>query len=85
MGVVVTLLPVADDRLRLTFDDVSPLMMVDVEAWKREGLFTHRDFDASALSALNLSQAQFAEIGENLLMRLLATNSLFQDEDDGAI
>ena len=72
-GVVATLVPIANERYRLTLDDVTLALTLDATMWKREGLFTHRDFDASALRELKLNQSQLAEIGENLLLRLLPT------------
>ena len=72
MGVVATLCSAPNGGVRLTLDDVRSLPMLDATSWQRESLFTYRDFDASALEDLALSREQFAEIGENIVIRLLA-------------
>jgi len=72
-GVVATLHQVTDDCIRLTFDDVSAFTTLDSISWKRHGLFKYRDFNASRLRELKLTQPGRAESRENLLMRLLAT------------
>jgi len=71
-GVVATLHRVADGRFRLTLDDVKSAPTLDATMWKREGLFTYLDFEVSTPSDLKLTQQQLAEIGENLLLRLMA-------------
>jgi hypothetical protein len=79
-GVVATLHQVADGRFRLTLEDVASVMTLDAITWKREGLFTYREFDTPSLRELKLTQQQLAEIGENLLIRLIATRgSLLPD------
>src|SRR5262245_8012992 len=70
-GVVATLTPGTDNRIRLTLDDVSTELMLDAVTWKHVRLFTYREYDSAALQDLRLSREQFAEIGENILIRLL--------------
>jgi hypothetical protein len=71
-GVVATLHQISDGHFRLTFDDVKSVLTLDAITWRREGLFTYRDFNFSSLRDLSLTKEQFAEIGENLLIRLMA-------------
>lgn len=73
---VVTYFEEIDERvLRLVMNDVSSSSESE-NIWAREMLFTHNDYDASSLADLSLSQAQFAEIGENLVMRLMAIKNV---------
>ena len=73
---VVTYLEEIDERvLRLVMDDVSSSSETE-NIWAREMLFTHNDYDASSIADLSLSQEQFAEIGENLVMRLMAIKNV---------
>ena len=79
-GVVATIHKVAEGCFRLTLDDVKSVMTLDATTWQREGLFTFRDFAVSSLHELQLTQQQFAEIGENLLIRLMTNRgSLLPD------
>jgi hypothetical protein len=60
-----------DGRTTLTFDDVSSEAQPPT-LWCREALFTSNSYDSEAMKNLNLTKKQYAEIGENLVMRLLA-------------
>ena len=71
-GVVASLYQVANGRFRLTLDDVTSVATLDATTWRRQGLFTLRDFDVSPQGDLDLTKDQLAEIGENLLIRLMA-------------
>lgn len=73
---VVTYLEEIDERvLRLVMNDVSSSSKSE-NIWTREMLFTQNDYDAGSLSDLSLSQEQSAEIGENLVMRLMAITNV---------
>ena len=61
-----------DGTIRLVFNDVEASSDSDNPNWKHVVLFTSINYDARALKDLSLSKEQFAEIGENLLIRLLA-------------
>ena len=57
---------------RLVFDDVSRQSTADGIAWAHKSLFTVADFPTEELEQLALSKDQFARIGENVVIRLLA-------------
>jgi hypothetical protein len=61
-----------DGTISLVFNDVEALSESDSPDWKHTVLFTSATYDASAIKGLSLSKEQFAEIGENLITRLLA-------------
>ncbi|GAB1257901.1 hypothetical protein NBRC116494_24030 [Aurantivibrio plasticivorans] len=65
-------------EIKLTFDDVSCRDGENPSTWNKEFLFTSASFDRDAISSLSLSKEQFAEIGENLIIRLLALNGKIQ-------
>ena len=72
-GVVTYLQGIELECVRLVMDDVSSL---DKEAvsWKAVVPFTSNEYPALDLKSLNLSKEQLAQIGENLVIRLLALN-----------
>ena len=72
-GVVAYLTETQDGRTTLTFDDVSS-DEGSPTCWRHEILYTLNSYDSDALEHLSLTKEQFAEIGENLIMRLLARN-----------
>lgn len=72
-GVVTYLENLSSDEIRLVMDDVNSHTDKSSE-WFKTVLFTHNDYQAKELFELNLSQEQFAYIGENLVIRLLALN-----------
>ena len=72
-GVVATLQQISQGRFRLILDDVKSVSTLDATTWRREGLFTSRDFEISSKRDLDLTKEQLAEIGENLLIRLMAS------------
>ncbi|WP_317930565.1 hypothetical protein [Halioxenophilus sp. WMMB6] len=74
-GVVTYLEEIDGGVLRLVMDDVSSSSEGE-NIWAREMLFTHNDYDADSLADLSLSKEQFAEIGENLVMRLMAIKNV---------
>ncbi|MBN1007186.1 hypothetical protein [Amphritea pacifica] len=71
-GVAACLREVEGGKLRLIFDDIqtdAPRHPVD---WRTVMLFTFNDYDKGQMSTLNLSKEDYAMIGENLVIRLLA-------------
>ena len=61
-----------DGSIRLVFNDVEATSGSDKPDWKHVVLFTHNSYNAKSFKDLSLSKEQFAEIGENLIIRLLA-------------
>ena len=73
-GVVVSLRPTSKGRVCLVLDDVEVQLGVGRSGWRHESFFTSKELDREALEKLDLSKDELAEIGENILIRLLATN-----------
>ena len=72
-GVAAFLRVQADGTLRLVLNDIESISGSSEPDWKHLTLFTHKDYDADELKALSISKEKFAEIGENLVIRLLAS------------
>ena len=71
-GVVVYFSNILDDEVSLQLDDVKNSPETDSKDWESMSLFTSTNLNLSDLRKLNLSKEQFAEIGENILIRLMA-------------
>jgi hypothetical protein len=62
----------ADGRIRIVFDDAKADHVERPTSWKPTALFTWTPLDPAKLSTMELSEAQLAEIGFNLVARLRA-------------
>jgi len=71
VGVLVSLVAHGNGRTRLVFDDVSPACMCDAFAWDHEALFALVDVPTERLERLDLSKDDLAQIGANVVVRLL--------------
>jgi len=71
-GIAAYLKDQGNGSLRLILNDIEADSTADAPNWKHNTLFTSNDYDAESLKELSLSKDQFAEIGENLIIRLLA-------------
>ena len=71
-GIIAKLEEVGTAELKLSFYDAVTSGASD--KWQGQALFTEKTYSAAELQELNLSPAQYAEIGENLVVRLLALN-----------
>jgi hypothetical protein len=71
-GVVVSLRPTSEGRLCVVLDDVRQQPAADVRSWTHESFFTISEYSRRELENLDLSKDQFAQIGENIVIRLLA-------------
>ena len=60
-----------DGNLRLVLNDVIATSSGESPDWRHNVLFTSNTYDEDLLKNCNLSNEQFAEIGQNLIMRLL--------------
>jgi hypothetical protein len=64
-----------EDRIRVVFDD-----LVEVEneecVWQQWALFTHLDFPRNKMLAHELSEREYAAIGQAIILRLLAHRSV---------
>ena len=70
-GVVAYIAETEEGRTTLTFDDVSSETPT---SWRHKVLYTRASYDSKALEEMALTKEQYAEIGENLMIRLLAIN-----------
>jgi len=62
--------------IQLVFHDVISTTDSDNPDWKYNALFTQNNYNEKALKEMSLSKDQYAEIGENLILRLLALNGI---------
>jgi len=69
-GVVAYIQETDDGKITLTFDDVSSEKQPP-SSWQRVVLYTSNSYDSDVMKKLSLTKQQFAEIGENLIIRLL--------------
>lgn len=65
-----------DGKIRLLLADVESLSESENPDWRHRAFFTSADFDPAALEDLSLTKDQFAEIGENLMIRLITLDKL---------
>ena len=72
-GVVAYIQEIEDGKTMLTFDDVSSDKQSSTH-WSKEVLYTSNSYDSAAMESLSLTKKQYAEIGESLIIRLLALN-----------
>lgn len=75
VGVIACVRPMPNGKTRLIFDDANADSARNPTAWTPERLFTWNDYDASRFADVELTQEQFAQIGENLVMRLVALHA----------
>lgn len=59
-------------EIELIFDDIESTS--GSENWSKASLFTRNTYPADKLRVSGLSKDQYAEIGENLILRLLAAS-----------
>lgn len=67
-----------DSEVKLVLDDVYSTSGDDLESWGKNVIFTSRTYPTQLISELNLSKDLYAEIGENLVLRLLALNGMIK-------
>ena len=73
-GVIACIQEMEDGITMLTFDDVSSEYNLFTN-WSEEVLYTSKSYDSNAIENMNLTKEQYAEIGENLIIKgLLALN-----------
>lgn len=78
MGVICSLAEHPDGSLRVILDDAAR-MNGEPGRWAYKNLFTFKDYPAGELNDLAaLSQAELADFGFNVLLRLLASNGLIR-------
>ena len=71
-GVVTYIRDEGENNICLTMDDVEAGSISENPDWKHNVLFTTRNYDSETLKNLELTKEEFAQIGEDLIIRLLA-------------
>ena len=61
-----------DNKINLVLNDVVATSNDKNPDWKHDVHFTSKDYDSDALKDLSLTEQQYADIGKNLVIRLLA-------------
>ena len=77
-GVAAFIKQEANDEIKLVLNDVNSTSESEATNWTHSVIFTSSNYDENTLRELSLSKEQFAEIGENLMIRLLALNGLIK-------
>jgi len=67
-----------NNQIKLVLNDVNSTSESDNPDWIHSVIFTSNNYDENSLKELSLSKDQYAEIGENLIIRLLALNGLMK-------
>jgi hypothetical protein len=73
-GVVAYIQKTEDGKTMLTFDDVSADNEMPIK-WTKRVLYTSHAYNSEAMAKLELTNEQYAAIGESLVIRLLVLNS----------
>ncbi len=72
VGVIASLRTAANGLTHLVFDDATSDTPSKPTSWKPQALFTWNSYDSEKLREMKLTEKEYATIGENLVMRLLA-------------
>lgn len=75
-GLVASLHTLPDGRIRVRLDDAQFEGAADTPHWLPVQLFTYRDIDAAKLGAMTVSEQELADIGLNVLARLVAVTGV---------
>lgn len=67
---VASLVEVEPGRLRLVLDDVKNVSGSQCGPWSHHVLYTFKDYDASDITDLKLSDKELADFGHHMLARL---------------
>jgi hypothetical protein len=73
-GLIACLRKMNDGTTKLILDDVRAKTDKNPISWKFENMFTFNRYNSDKLERLDISEKEFASIGENLVIRLLALN-----------
>lgn len=68
----------ANHEIKLVFNDVNSTSEKDATDWTHSVIYTSNNYSEEEFRGLSLSKEQFAQIGENLVIRLLALNKLLK-------
>ena len=77
-AVVTCLRDLGNGLSKLIFDDVVSETASNPVNWSFESFYTWREYPNKNLDEMKLTAAQYQEIGENLVARLLALNGRVQ-------
>ncbi len=79
-GVVATIRVTEDGRVRLILDDVIGFPMTDAQGWKKERLYTYKDFEKGSFLLNELDESDLADIGLQVVARLTAALSTSNEQ-----
>ena len=71
-GIVASFHRLEDGQIRLVFDDVRQMPMLDASGWSHERLYTSAEYDQKTFEELGLSTEELAKLAEDLILRLVA-------------
>jgi len=69
------------EQVRLVFDDVKSSRKENPKNWKTSVLYTWKDYEEKDILNMNLTDQQYKEIGEILVLRLVALYELEKKKD----
>ncbi|GGA29497.1 hypothetical protein [Dyella nitratireducens] len=75
-AVACSVLKLPNGKLRVVLDDVANQAPDNPGLWQHDVFVTFKDYEPSELSALELSEDEFAAFGHYVLARLLAISGL---------
>jgi hypothetical protein len=73
-GVVVTLLDMKDGTSRIIMDDVTTESPSRDTSWQYDCFYTHKRLSSTEIDEMALAPAEYQQIGEAVVARLLALN-----------
>ena len=76
-GVVAYIVEKDTGRTTHTMDDVSSNRQLPT-IWSQEIFYTSYSYDSETMKNLKLTKEQYAEIGESIILRLLAVNGMLK-------
>ena len=71
-GIIASLHRLEDGKVRLVFDDVRRMPMLDASGWSHERLYTRAEFDRKKFEELDSSEEELVQLAKNLINRLVA-------------
>ena len=71
-GIVASFHRLKGGKIRLVFDDVRQMPMLDASGWLHERLYTSAEYDQKTFEDLDLSKEDLAKLAEDLILRLVA-------------
>lgn len=61
-----------DGKIRLVFDDIRQIPILDASGWSHERLYIWAEFDQKRFEELDLPNEELVQLAKNLIIRLVA-------------